>query len=336
MLYRKTVRPFSWIILNMTLLASLTFYFAARIYSNPVWLKNIPVFSLLIFSAYNTWLLLDRLAARLHVNTIIREVLSFISILAGTWVGTRLINFFGIALFGAGDVKDTLLIAAILNTIRSVIHLNNLNVAARIQQKETENSKLREANTKAQLDVLHSKINPHFLYNSLNSIAGLAVVNGEKTKAMAIALSKLLRYSLNYSDAAFSTLREELDMTQTYLEIEKVRFGENLRYELTIADEAQLMAVPRFLLQPLVENCIKHAFVVSGKSNLINIHAAIEHETLVIAIADNGRPFPENIVPGFGLKQVNDKLQLLLPERSELQIANTPQKQVKIIIREPK
>jgi len=202
-------------------------------------------------------------------------------------------------------------------------------------QAELEDVRKNDQYTKMQLDVVYSKINPHFLYNSLNSIAGLATADGNKARDMAIALSKLLRYSLNYSENKFATLEEEAGAIRTYCDIEKIRFEDRLKYEIFIPDDIKAFQVPRFLLQPLVENCIKHAFGKSEEGILIRITAMVENNEIVITIHDNGQPFPDQINPGYGFRNVNDKLHLLFPDKYTFEIINQPEKNIRITIRQP-
>ncbi len=330
----KKLHPNYWAKINLTLIVAIASYFIVKQLFNPAPLKNIPVFAILILFAYNFYYICKAVSQKLHLSLIWTEVMGFISILAGTLVGAYLINITGIATFGTSDIKDTLLFAFVFNTGRTLISYNNLKNLALIKQKEAEYAILKEANTQSQLEVLYAKINPHFLYNALNSIAGLAMQDGKKTRDMTVALSKLLRYSLNYAESNFATLEAEVEIIKTYLEIEKIRFEEKLTYTICITEESKSILVPRFLFQPLVENSIKHSFLESENSIFIKMNASVVEGNLVITIHDNGKSFPERIHPGYGLKNVTDKLQLLFPAKHELLISNTPQKEITIIIKD--
>lgn len=198
--------------------------------------------------------------------------------------------------------------------------------------KELENIRLREKLTQAQLDALHAKINPHFLYNALNSIAGLALTDGPKTRKMAISLSKFFRYSINREQSSLVTAGEELKMIETYLEIEKIRFEDQLNYEIIIQPGLEEIKIPRFIMQPLVENCVKHGLKGDKMGVTIRIQVENDGNKLVLSIQDNGKPFTENLEPGYGLKSVYDKLDLLFPEKYEVALFNAPLKQVRIQI----
>lgn len=202
----------------------------------------------------------------------------------------------------------------------------------RKDKKELESLKLKEQLTKAQLDALHAKVNPHFLYNALNSIAGLALTNGTKTRQMAVSLSKFFRYSINQEQNSLVSLKEELAMVETYLEIEKIRFEDRLSFEIVIQPGLELLKIPRFILQPLVENSVKHGLKGNDQNLSIQIHAHRDGKRLVLSVQDNGSPFSDGFEPGYGLKSVYDKLDLLFPEKYEVALFNTPLKQVRILI----
>lgn len=211
---------------------------------------------------------------------------------------------------------------------RYVIHLQLL----KKQAKEMETLKLKDQLMQAQLDALHAKINPHFLYNALNSIAGLALTDGHKTRKMAISLSKFFRYSINRDNCNLTTVKEEMEMAETYLEIEKVRFEERLNYEIRIETGLEDFKIPRFMLQPLVENSVKHGLKGDVQKLSIVINTSYDGKKLTLSVQDNGLPFAENFEPGYGLKSVYDKLDLLFPGKYEVALFNSPEKQVRIII----
>lgn len=208
----------------------------------------------------------------------------------------------------------------------------NLEREKKLSEKELEVSKLLQLKSKAELDALHSKVNPHFLYNALNSIADLSVTDGRKARQMTIALADLFRYSINYSNNNFATVNDEVTMTEVYLQIEKIRFEDNLNYSVNMDQDAGYYLVPRFILQPLVENAVKHGLKQTGKMTEIKLEVKRENNTLVLNIADNGPLFPDQLMPGYGVKSVFDKLDLLFPNGYEIFFRNEPYKEVSIRI----
>lgn len=201
-----------------------------------------------------------------------------------------------------------------------------------LQSKQLEFSQLNELKVKAELEVLHSKINPHFLYNALNSIADLTITDSKKARQMTIALSDLFRYTINYSNTNFSTVKEEIEMAETYLQIEKIRFEENLDYKIKVSDEALMKKLPRFILQPVVENAIKHGLAGINKKGELLIDIVIKDKNLEIKVYDNGINFPEDLMPAYGLKIVYDKLKLLYNDDFQIAFRNSPNKHFLLIL----
>jgi two-component system LytT family sensor kinase len=202
----------------------------------------------------------------------------------------------------------------------------------KLSEKELEVAQLMTLKTKAELDALHSKINPHFLYNALNSIADLSITDGKKARKMTIALADLFRYSINYSQNNYSTVNDEVAMTDVYLQIEKIRFEDQLNYSVHVKEDAGHYLVPRFILQPMVENAVKHGLKATGKITEIFLEIKKEDPGLTINIADNGPLFPDDLVPGYGVKSVFDKMDLLFPGQYDIHFTNYPRKQVSIHI----
>ena len=229
-------------------------------------------------------------------------------------------------------LTSSIYIAAATGLVYGVISYLDIERKRKFNEKELELSLLRELKTKAELDVLHSKINPHFLYNALNSIADLSVTDGKKARKMTIALADLFRYSINYSDHNYSTVSEEIEMAQAYMQIEKIRFEDNLNYSVHVADDVNHYLVPRFILQPIVENAVKHGLKATGKMTEIDIEVKNENGCLQINIADTGPAFPDELTPGYGLKSIYDKLDLLFPGAYEVYFSNEPFKRVSIHI----
>ncbi len=208
----------------------------------------------------------------------------------------------------------------------------NLERQRKFDEKELELSRLRELKTKAELDALHSKVNPHFLYNALNSIADLSITDGKKARKMTVALADLFRYSINYSNNNYSSVKEEVEMAEVYLQIEKIRFEDQLSYHVNVEDEVMHYLVPRFVLQPLMENAVKHGLKATGKMTEINLGIKLEEGVLVMRINDNGPLFTGELRPGYGVKSVYDKLDLLFPGGYEIHFGNEPRKEVVIYI----
>ena len=246
------------------------------------------------------------------------------------------LNYLGNKYLGDGpsfkDLHVTLLFNFYTGCMIGLVYVTmsyvDLERKRKLNEKELEVTRLQQLKTKAELDALHSKINPHFLYNALNSIADLAITDGKKARKMTIALADLFRYSINSSDHNYSTIKEELEMSAVYLEIEKIRFEDQLNYSIHLDKDLSHYLIPRFLLQPVVENAVKHGLKATGKMTEIDITVKNGSDGLQIMVEDNGPAFPDELTPGYGVKSIYDKLDLLFPGNYEIHFKNQPEKKV--------
>jgi two-component system LytT family sensor kinase len=188
------------------------------------------------------------------------------------------------------------------------------------REKENIERARREAHlvkqlVEAELRALRAQINPHFLFNSLNSIAALITAEPEAAEEMIIRLAKIFRHVLTYHDRPFSSVTEEISFLQTYLEIEKVRFGDRLQVQFDIEAATSQLAIPTFILQPLVENSLKHGLGPKVGENLLTIRVRQLSERLELTVEDNGvgasvtKKVPGRDCTGLGLRNVEERLQ---------------------------
>ena len=205
-------------------------------------------------------------------------------------------------------------------------------ITRKISDQEYQLINLEKLKTKAELDALQARINPHFLYNSLNSIAGLVHHDPDKAEQMTLLLSKLFRYTTGTKDQHFNSIKDELEIVKTYLAIEQVRFEDRLTYTVSVENDLENKEIPRFLLQPIVENAIKHGISKVPTQGEIHVKIMQEGDVLRLAVHDNGPAFSDNFFTGYGLQSIQDKLKLLYGSRAELDIQNTDYKQVIIKI----
>jgi two-component system LytT family sensor kinase len=226
--------------------------------------------------------------------------------------------------------RFSLLIVVVVNTIIYFYIAQRETMKAKLQEKELDLMKLQQLKTQAELQTLQSKINPHFLYNSLNSIAGLVHADADKAEDMTLKLSRLFRYSVSSPQGNTATVKQEMEIVETYLDIEKVRFGDRLVFSTQVDTSAENALIPRFLIQPLVENALKHGLNNMAQDGELFVNVNNMDEYILITIADNGKPFPDELNMGYGLQSTYDKLSLLYGENCMVQIVNTPQKQISI------
>ncbi len=160
------------------------------------------------------------------------------------------------------------------------------------QERERRAAELEARLTSAKLQALRMQINPHFLFNTLNSIATLVYVNPRAADEMLGDLSELLRRSLDSMEEQEIPLAQELEFIGAYLSIEQKRFGERLRLEQSVPDGLMKVLVPALILQPLVENAIRHGIEPRRGPGLISIEAKQEDKHLHLIVRDNGRGLP--------------------------------------------
>jgi two-component system sensor histidine kinase AlgZ len=163
----------------------------------------------------------------------------------------------------------------------------------------------------AQLQALQYQLQPHFLFNTLNAISSL-VVSGQQAQAteMLSKLATLLRSTLQSPEMHSVSLEDEIAVIDEYLDIEKVRFGERLRVRMILQRESRSAQVPRFLLQPLVENAIRHGIGMRARGGEIEIRASVDNGQLHIAVENDGAPSESNWQKGHGLGLHNSRLRL--------------------------
>jgi len=195
-----------------------------------------------------------------------------------------------------------------------------------IRRKDLELAQMSELHKQAELQSLRAKINPHFLYNALNSIASLATTDAHKTEQMALALSDFFKYAINREQKQLNTLSEELNATRTYLEIEKVRFGDRLSFEIDCPQELLDIQIPQLLIQPLVENAIKHGLSQITENGLIQISVSKENALLKIRVYDNGPAFPDGPLTGFGIQNTQERIALLYGAKATINWQNGTEK----------
>jgi len=196
---------------------------------------------------------------------------------------------------------------------------------AQARERETQAARLAAQLSEARLGALRMQLNPHFLFNSLNAITVL-VRDGDTGDAsrMLELLSGVLRQVLQTDRGHETSLAEELDFLKRYLAIEQVRFSDRLRPRFAIDPAIARAAVPRFLLQPLVENALRHGIARRGDAGLVEIAGRREGETLVLTVRDDGPGLEEmaGSAGGVGLSNTRQRLEALYGARASLVVTN--------------
>ncbi len=211
---------------------------------------------------------------------------------------------------------------AVLGVAEVLVGLIAIVVSKLEQQDEAQKREalMSELSREAELSQLRQQLQPHFLFNSLNSISALTVSQPKKAREMVLQLSDFLRGTIQKDHQQWVSLEEELGYLKMYLDIERVRFGHRLEVEFEVAEEVLSMRLPQLLVQPLLENAIKHGLYGITEDVKIILHAYKEQNYLILKIEN---PFdPEVTAPkgtGFGLSSVDRRLFLLFGRKDLLE-----------------
>jgi two-component system, LytTR family, sensor kinase len=222
-----------------------------------------------------------------------------------------------------------------IDFLREVCLVIGRRLEATDRERESIERARREAQlvnqlVEAELRALRAQINPHFLFNSLNSVVALIVAEPQAAEEMIIRLAKIFRHVLTYHDRPFSSINEEISFLETYLEIEKVRFGDRLQVDFDIQESVAHLSVPTFILQPLVENSIKHGFGSKVGENQLTIRARKHTDYLELTVEDNGvgasapRKLSERSSTGLGLRNVEERLQTVYRGGAQFSFESQP------------
>jgi two-component system LytT family sensor kinase len=268
----------------------------------------------------HVWRMLGDLQVNWQVMLLLAPVgLEFIRQMVGLRYDTRLFRL------SSPDPWITVLIytATILTVSTPIKIWNNARIEHRLQEQE----KLLLA---AKVEALKSQINPHFLFNTLASVSSLIRSQPETARTVIQKLSGLLR-KLMQSQEQFVTLREEIAAIDEYLDIEVIRFGPRLSVRKSIAPDTLDVIVPSLLLQPLVENCIKHGFARKVGPGTITIRSRRERDLAVIEVEDDGLGISEErlaiaMSSGIGLSNVHERLRVLYGAAGRVALTGAPGK----------
>jgi LytS/YehU family sensor histidine kinase len=195
----------------------------------------------------------------------------------------------------------------------------------------------------AKIKMLRYQLNPHFLCNTLNAINSLIECESpEKAQQMTVQLSKFLRYSLDNNPDTKIAVELEIPALNLYLEIEKTRFGERLKLDFKISDDAKLALIPSLLLQPIIENSMKHVIAKNEEGGTISLCADVVDGMLVLELADtgsgnsvDGNKMKGKTSRGVGLRNIDERLKVLYSDDYEFNLNIIPPGGLKTTIKLP-
>jgi sensor histidine kinase YesM len=191
------------------------------------------------------------------------------------------------------------------------------------KEKVTSEGELKALIKESELNSLKSQINPHFLFNSLNSISSLTTISPEKARDMIIKLSEFLRYSLSKDEKQLTTLGQEINNVNRYLDIEKIRFGKRLNIITKIEEECLNKKLPWLILQPVIENAIKYGVYENIEESVIELSCWCSNDVLRLSIKNN---FDAELIvnkgEGIGLQNIRHRLKIIYSNYNLVNINN--------------
>ena len=202
--------------------------------------------------------------------------------------------------------------------------LENVRLQGRQQAQERRAKELSLQASRSDLKALRAQINPHFLFNALNAIAGLIHKDPGRADRTVEQLAEVFRYTLRRSEREWTPLEEEIEFVKAYLEVEQARFGQRLQCRVTLDDAVKPATVPTMMVQTLVENAVKHGVAAVRGPGRVEVDAHLDGDRLRIQVADNGPGFPDNqpAAPsrdsGYGLKNIRERLRGYFADQAEL------------------
>jgi sensor histidine kinase YesM len=227
----------------------------------------------------------------------------------------------------AGTLKVSTIVTLLFGVFGTIVETlrSRLDAATlALRTKERDEAEARRVAVEAQLASLESRVQPHFLFNTLNSIAALIHDDPAGAERMTAQLASLLRSSLDQR-TPLVPLEEELRIVRNYLDIERVRFGERLRYEISADAPATHARVPRLAVQTLVENSVKYAVSPRREGASIAVRAAARNGHVRVEVEDDGPGFDSTVIPdGHGLALVRERLTMTLGRDASLTVDSRP------------
>ncbi len=192
----------------------------------------------------------------------------------------------------------------------------------RLKRKEAEYERLQKLHVQTKLAMLQSKINPHFLFNTLNTLLSLIYTSPKDAEKCILNLSEIYRRTFQLNEKEYITIDEELQLIKKYLEIEKIRMGDKLNFTIDIQDELKKEKIPAFLIEPIVENAVVHGIAKSKKGGDIAVKIKKMNENICILVENTGASFKDTSRLGFGLYSISERLKLIYGDRAKLFIDN--------------
>ncbi|MCC5929553.1 MAG: histidine kinase [Cyclobacteriaceae bacterium] len=272
-------------------------------------------------------LLVNHLAA-LSITLVIWLTLGYYSVINLPFIDLTYNTFYK-------DSIDIRLISGVMQYLFIIMMYYTIMYYSDFRDKALQTAVLENDKQKAELNLLRFQLNPHFLFNSLNSITAYTHTDADKARNMIILLSDYLRFSLQHKDEKWSSLAKEMENLWRYLQLEKIRFGNRLEITENIGEESKSKKIPSLILQPLIENAIKHGLQSDQGNVNVQIGASFFHGYLKVWICN---PFDgasrKPVGTGTGLDNVKDRMALIY-QRNDLVRVEADRKMFKVELNFP-
>ena len=187
-------------------------------------------------------------------------------------------------------------------------------------ERQSREAWLQQQVMEAELRALRAQINPHFLFNCLNTIADLTVRNPARAETMTLRLAEVFRHVLEHSNRPLTSIRDEIEFLRTYLYIEEARFGDRLQVKFDVAPELEGALIPSLILQPLVENALKHGLGPKPGPGHLSIAVRADSDRLQMTVEDDGMGPAARVGNGLGLANIAERLQTLYQDRASVNL----------------
>jgi LytS/YehU family sensor histidine kinase len=257
-----------------------------------------------------------------------------LALLSGSVAGTALVIYL-FPLFVLRDLRLALVVGAINGVLALIVggvvevyeelRFRLAESLREVEEVRLAEARMREHAARAELAALQARINPHFFFNTLNTISSLLEEEPRRAEEIVETLADLFRYTFKASESGPVSLGDELDFVQSYLTIERARFGDRLRVVREVDPAALAVPVPGLILQPLVENAVAHGLAPLKRGGTIRIKARVEGETLLVEVGDDGVGPPSGDVDpireGHGLGNVRQRLETMYGDRGSIHLS---------------
>lgn len=280
----------------------------------------------------------DDLAEHLEARPFLRGLVHLVSLLVGVGLGGELalwvLPFLGLDVDVIMQVRIVIWrIGASIGLVAMIASVAFDRLRRRTDAIEARADQVERDMLRAQLAAVQARTHPHFLFNSLNTLADLVEVDPPAAVDAIERLSTLLRYALEGQRQGRVPLARELDVIGDYIELERLRFGDRLRFELDVDPETTALSVPAFLLQPVVENAVKHGVAASRRGATVRLTTRRHDEHLELVVEDDGAGTSEADGTKSGEADLRDRLRLLYGDAASLDSGPRPDGGYRVRIR---